>query len=391
MMATKYLSDARVVAVWTHRRPDSAANVDMVRRGVPARASAVIVAAALCTACGAGAPSTARRTTASPGVAAGPSTTPNAADRPLTLAFAGDVHFAGQLGGLLSDPATGLAELRPVLGAADLTMVNLETAITDRGVEQPKTYHFRTSPSALTALAAAGVDAVTMANNHAADYGPVGLTDTLAAGSASPIPVVGLGADEAAAYAPAVRTVRGRRVALLAGTQISDWTSSHFAARGNTPGVATALDPTRLAAAVRAARTVADVVVVYLHWGTDYTGCPNPLQERTARVLADAGADVVVGAHAHQVQAGGWLGPTYVAYGLGNFVWYGRNSRVQAATGVLTLTLDGRRVVREQWTPLEVSADGIPRASSRGPAALAAREQARGCSDLTSAPPAGAG
>ena len=91
------------------------------------------------------------------------------------------------------------------------------------------------------------------------------------------------------------------------------------------------------------------------------------------------------------MQGGGWLGATYVGYGLGNFVWYCRNSPAEATTGVLTLTLDGRRVVGEQWAPLEVSSDGVPRATSRGPAAAAAREKARGCTDLTSARPAAGG
>ncbi len=69
----------------------------------------------------------------------------------MTLAFGGDVHFEGTVGRLLAG-GDGLAALRPVLGSADVAVVNLETAITDRGTEQPKIYHFRTSPAALTTL-----------------------------------------------------------------------------------------------------------------------------------------------------------------------------------------------------------------------------------------------
>ena len=158
--------------------------------------------------------------------------------------------------------------------------------------------------------------------------------------------------------------------------------------RGDRPGVALSLDPARLVRAVRAARERADVVVVYLHWGTDYTSCPDAAQRRTARALAAAGADVVVGTHAHQVQGGGWLDRTYVGYGLGNFVWYSRNAPVQTATGVLTLTLSGRRVVEEQWQPLEVSADGVPRRpGARRERELAAqRAQGRSCTGLSASP-----
>ncbi len=331
----------------------------------------------------------ASRTTpaASPSVAT--ATPTDDANRPLTLAFAGDVHFSAQVADLLDDPATGLAKLRPYLAGADVAMVNLETAITTRGTEMPKQFHFRAPATAFDALDAAGVDVVTLANNHAVDYGPVGLEDTLAARAKAPIPGVGLGADAADAYAPAVITVRGTRVAVLGATQVPDWTLATWTARKARPGVASAASPDRLAAAVRSARKTADVVVVYLHWGTDYTTCPNGLQQRTAQALADAGADVVVGAHAHRVQGAGWLGRTYVSYGLGNFVWWRRNSAADATTGVLTLTLDGRRVTGAGWVPMVVSADGVPRepeaagTSARMRRAWAA---ARGCTGLAARP-----
>lgn len=279
----------------------------------------------------------------------------------ITLAFGGDVHFANQLAPRLDSPGDALSELRPYLATADLAMVNLETAITTRGSEQPKKFHFRAPATALDAVAGAGVDVVTMANNHAVDYGPRGLDDTLAARAASPVPVVGLGRDRADALEPAVLTARGVRVAFLGATQVPDWTLATWSATPSRAGVASASDPARLAEAVKRARAQADVVVVYLHWGTDYTGCPNPLQRRTAAALSKAGADVVVGTHAHRVQGAGWLGETYVGYGLGNFVWWRRNSELDSRSGVLTLTLHGRRVVAERWTPLRVSADGIPR------------------------------
>ena len=222
--------------------------------------------------------------------AASPTTTsPPTADSPVTLAFGGDVHFEGAVARLLAG-GDGLGALRTVLGPADVAVVNLETAITDRGTEQPKIYHFRTSPAALTTLQRAGVDAVSMANNHAVDYGADGLADTLAAQAASPIPVVGIGRDAAQAFAPAVFTVRGTTVAVIASTQVDDFTVHAFPATDTRPGVAGNLDDSRLLAAVRAAREAYDVVVVYLHWGSDYVGCPDGAQVATAtRPLAGRG------------------------------------------------------------------------------------------------------
>jgi poly-gamma-glutamate synthesis protein (capsule biosynthesis protein) len=304
------------------------------------------------------------------------------------LAFGGDIHFADQLEPLLSKPQTALAELRPHLGAADVAVVNLEAALTTRGSPAPKAFHFRSPPTALQALAAAGVDVVTMANNHAVDYGAKGFADTLAARAKSPVPVVGIGTNTADALRPAIVTIRGRRVAVLGATQVPDWTLATWPAGDNRPGVAAAANPRRLADAVRRARRSADVVVVYLHWGTDYERCPNSLQRSTARALAAAGADVVVGTHAHQVQGAGWLRSTYVAYGLGNFVWWRRNDELQSRSGVLTLTVRGRRVVGERWTPMRISADGLPRvpAKARGRPAPRELERARGLHRLVVPP-----
>ena len=129
-------------------------------------------------------------TSAPPSPSPDPSPTPTGPPR-LTLAFAGDVHFEGRLEPLREDPTTALASVAPQLSAADVTVLNLEAAITERGVPEPKQFHFRVPEEMLAAFPAAGVDVVTMANNHGVDYGRDGLEDTLAAIGRSPLPVVG--------------------------------------------------------------------------------------------------------------------------------------------------------------------------------------------------------
>ena len=313
-----------------------------------------------------------------------PASSPASSSEPITLAFAGDVHFEGVSRAALSG---GLASIAPALRAADLTVVNLETAITERGTPVPgKQYVFRAPTSGLTALKDAGVDVVTLANNHGMDYGQVGLQDTLAAARQVGLPLVGAGQDEASAYAPHVATVKGRRVAVLGATQVLDssvltaWT----AAEGK-PGLASAKEEERLVEAVRAARGQADVVVVHLHWGTEQEDCATGVQQSLAQQLAEAGADAVVGSHAHVLLGGGWLGRTYVDYGLGNFVFYARTAPTQA-TGVLALTVEDR-VTTAQWTPARIS-DGVPVPLLGGAAeqAVAAKERLRGCTGLAATP-----
>ncbi len=313
----------------------------------------------------------------------------------LTLAFAGDIHFELRLAALLERRRPALGPITRTLADADVTMVNLETAITNRGTPDPKEleqpgarYYFRTSPEALDLLADAGVDVVGMANNHAADWGSVGFRDTLRAARRSPIPVVGVGRTQRAAFTPYRISVRGTDVALLAAdTSFRESASPLWAAGDATPGVAAARArrPHALLEAVRSAARRDDVVVVYLHWGLDGQPCPTERQRTLALALATAGADVVVGSHAHVLLGSGWLGDAYVNYGLGNFLWYHSH---RPDTGVLRLRIEDGEVVRDDWTPARIRASGRP-APVRGAArkdAAADWGRLRGCADLAGRP-----
>jgi poly-gamma-glutamate synthesis protein (capsule biosynthesis protein) len=288
----------------------------------------------------------------------------------LTLAFAGDVHFEDYLQPVARDPH-GLDELRSSLGAADLAMVNLETAITERGTKIGKEFHFRAPASALETLQSAGIDAVSMANNHGVDFGRVGLQDTLAAKHDSPIPIVGIGADEQEAFAPAILRAKGLKVAVFGASQVFEMTLARYSAGPSKGGIASSTPVTRLRTAVARASRTYDLVVVFLHWGTDYQQCPDPLSTQTAAALEQAGADVIVGGHSHRVNGAGWLGRSYVDYGMGNFVWW-RSHEPDSRSGVLTLSVDVAAArgthrsttpaVRDaRWTPMLIGADGIPR------------------------------
>jgi poly-gamma-glutamate synthesis protein (capsule biosynthesis protein) len=336
---------------------------------------------------------------------AGEETGPSESSRPLdrdprpkgrvTLAFVGDMHFQIQLAGLLEHPQDSLGPIARTLRSADVAMANLESAVTTRGSLDPKEleeperrFWFRAPPSALRFLQEVGIDVVTMANNHAVDYGPVGLADTLRAARNGPVEVIGIGRDGQRALAPARVTVRGTRISFFAGdASPREGSSSTWSAGPANPGVADVRGGrTRaLVAAVRAEARRADVVVVYLHWGTEDRTCPDPTQRRLSAEMAAAGADVVVGAHAHRLQGAGFSGSTYVAYGLGNFLWY--HDRV-SRTGVLRVHLEDGAVVGDDLVPAEVSPFGLPapvlgrdRAS-----ALRAWDRLRGCARLTAGP-----
>jgi poly-gamma-glutamate capsule biosynthesis protein CapA/YwtB (metallophosphatase superfamily) len=352
--------------------------VGMMRRTVLMVALAGVAAAAAACGGGGAAKSPPRASAPSGRVAGGTK------DGPITIAFAGDVHFNGPLAARLGDPATALGPTIPELTRADLAMVNLETAITTRGTKAPKQFTFRAPASAFGALRSAGVDVVTMANNHAMDYGSVGLRDSLAAIRKSGFPTVGIGANAAQAYRPYYVTVKGNRLAVLGATQVLDdnlvtaWTATD-----KKGGLASAKNVPLLVKEVRAARRRADTVIVYLHWGQEKNPCPLPRQKTLARELVRAGADVVVGGHAHIPLGGGFMKGRYVDYGLGNF-FFTAPGRNDPDSGILELTLRKRKVLRAEWKPVFITR-GVPRLLD-GAAATEAHtkwERLRRCTGLT--------
>jgi poly-gamma-glutamate capsule biosynthesis protein CapA/YwtB (metallophosphatase superfamily)/putative cell wall-binding protein len=288
----------------------------------------------------------------------------------ITVAAAGDVHGEAVVRQHLLAGGNPLHAVAPVLSAADVAIVNLETAVGTTGRPEPKTYTFQAPPQLVDALAAGGVDVVNLANNHALDYGVGAMFETINHARRAGLHVVGAGADAAEAYAPAVLEVRGRRVAVIGLTRVLH--TQAWAAGPSRPGLASAYDEAAAVAAVRRAREVADHVVVAVHWGVELAECPDAHQLRLARLLVDAGAEVIAGHHPHVLQgiqtttaASGTPGHdpplarnAVVAYSLGNFVWYHRREPSRY-TGVLTATLQGGGA-SHTFAPAEIDGLGSP-------------------------------
>lgn len=304
----------------------------------------------------------------------------------VTIAFAGDMYFEGSLRARLdADPSTAVGPFADVLRSADLAVGNLETALAVGGRRVDKQYAYRAPPSAVTALRAGGFDVVSMANNHGLDYGPDGFAESLATARAQADHfVIGIGGDEDEAFRPFTATVKGQRIAVIGATQVLDdklipaWTATV-----DQGGLASAKRVDRLVVEVQRARATSDTVVVYLHWGVELETCPSETQQGLAAALVAAGAEVIVGGHAHRLQGGGRLGDAVVHYGLGNFLFHA-SSPGSASTGVFEVTVTGRRVDGYRWVPGRI-ADGVPRplAGAEADAGRADWEGLRACAGLT--------
>ena len=276
----------------------------------------------------------------------------------VTLALAGDTMLGRGVAQTLSTtPPEALVapEVRAALGQADLVVLNLECCISERGRpwEAPgKPFFFRAPPRAVELLVLLGVDCVTLANNHALDYGADALLDTLDYLDAAGIATVGAGADLGQARRPAMLTAGGSRVAVLG---ITDHPAD-FAAGPDRPGVAFAdlgrHVPDWLAELIREAGAQADVTLVTPHWGPNMTAAPVRHVRSAAAALVGAGATLVAGHSAHVPH--GVAGR--ILYDLGDFLDdYRVDPRLRNDLGLLFLvTLDEAGPVRLEALPLKL-------------------------------------
>ena len=272
--------------------------------------------------------------------------------RPVVVDAVGDITFGEQVGPAISSygPAYPWTFIAPTLRRADITTGNLETAVSTRGVAEIKEFTFRGTPEALPPLCTrAGFDVLTLANNHAVDFGRDALLDTIRYVRAAGMQTIGAGANDVRARRPAVVERGGLKVAFLG---YSDVNPTGFNATADEPGTAAA-EVDAIRTDVRAALRRADVAVCFFHWGTELHPQPDGRQQLFASTCLNAGAKLVLGAHPHV------LGPlsrptrhSLVAWTLGNFVF--PSSGVTARTAILQVALDSTGVRTYRLLPVRI-------------------------------------
>lgn len=262
----------------------------------------------------------------------------------VTLSFVGDVSFAegysnmsrlhdtGSIAGVLSE------DVLKIMNETDIMMINNEFPYSDRGAPTAgKTYTFRARPESAKYLHDMGVDIVSLANNHAYDYGPDALLDTVDILNEEKVPFVGAGKNLEEACKPAYFHVNGHIVSYVSATQIERLGNPDTKeATETTPGVLRTLDSTRFVEVIKEAKANSDFVVVYVHWGSESTDLVEESQRQLARDYVAAGAGLIIGDHSHCLQGIDYVEDVPVFYSLGNF-WF--NSKT-LDTCIVTATLD---------------------------------------------------
>jgi len=260
---------------------------------------------------------------------------------PPTIVLTGDILLAGAAERLIAKegPAAPFAGVQEVLRNADLAIGNLECPLAAGGKAVEKQFTFLAHPDTSAALVEAGFDVLTLANNHALDYGRGALLETLATLREHGMLAAGAGenTEQARRHLLLVRGSPPVKIAVLA---FSNVLPTSFYASPNRPGTNPAW-PQAVAASVAAARRQADVVITVFHWGQELSPSPSAAQRHLAAVAVDAGADLVAGHHPHLLQGIEVRGHALIAYSLGNFLFPSRGQSRRTVMLRYMLTQDG--------------------------------------------------
>ena len=232
-------------------------------------------------------------------------------------------------------------ELLERMRSADVFMLNNEFPFSTGGTPTPgKKFTFRANPSNIDLYEQMGVDVVSLANNHAYDYGETALMDTFATLENANIPYVGAGRNIDEAKKPLYLIANGIKIGIVSATQIErNATPDTKEATATSAGVLRCMDPSALLEVIAEAKANSDFVILYIHWGTESQEETDWLQDEQAPIYAQAGVDLIIGDHPHCLQRLDVVSSVPVIYSLGNF-WF--NSKTQNTCLVeITVNKDG--------------------------------------------------
>ena len=264
-----------------------------------------------------------------------------------TLSFVGDVSLADNwhiipkydergkgVEGILS------SDILKIMRDSDLMVANSEFTVSDRGSPLAnKLYTFRAKPERLTIYDEMGVDLVTLANNHVYDYGKEAFLDMLDSFKEYKIPYIGAGHDLEEAMRPYYFIVNGYKIAFLSATRAEKYIMTPEATE-TTEGVFRCYDPTNLINQISKVKQESDYVIALVHYGTEGSHELEQVQIDSSKQYIDAGADAVIGHHAHTLQGIEFYNDKPIIYNLGNFIF--NNETIDTAIFQIILDDDGK-------------------------------------------------
>lgn len=241
---------------------------------------------------------------------------------PYSVIVAGDIMLGGRAKRSIIEhgPDYPLAAVLPLLRRSPIVVGNLEGPFAEKARKLRRNFSYRVDPSLASALTRAGINVLTLANNHLLDCGRSGVLETLDILAREGLAALGAGVNEAQAHQPVIRQAGRWRIGLL-----GYYWNRRTAATADKPG--SAMDPAEaLEADIHALRDRVDRIVVIFHWGVPYLREPSAEDRAKARLAIDLGADAVVGHHPHVIQPFEIYHGRPIFFSVGNFAFGSGNS-----------------------------------------------------------------
>ncbi|MBU0547125.1 CapA family protein [Patescibacteria group bacterium] len=258
----------------------------------------------------------------------------------ITLIFTGDIMLDRGVEYIIeqhNDWKWPFLKVADFLKSADLTFGNLESIISDKGTKVGSIYSFRADPRTIEGLTFAGFDVLSLANNHAFDYGSEALVDTLVRLKLANIDFIGADLNKQSTFSPLIKEIKDVKIGFLAYTNLGP---SSWKATDANPGIAwiNENDFSEIQKNIKDAKEEVDILIVSLHAGTEYEPEANQFQKDFSKMAIDAGADLLIGHHPHVVQPYEGYKNGWIFYSLGNFI-FDQNFSTETTKGQLVKIL----------------------------------------------------
>jgi len=282
-----------------------------------------------------------------------PTATPIPTPSPLSVSISigGDVMFDSYVSETINKIGLDnyIEDIAPIFKCSDISMVNLETAISTRGEkEKDKQFTFRADSKYLQVLASSGINVVTLANNHSLDFGATALEDTFSYLTEKNIAFVGAGRDMDEASKAIHINKNNVKITILGSSHVIPFVS--WNAGSKSTGLATTYDPTRLNSEIRKAKSISDFVICYIHWGEEGKNLPVEYQKVLAHSYIDNGADLVVGSHPHVLQGIEYYKNKTILYSMGNLIF----TDMYKKTAIAKITINNTKSVSLKILPVDI-------------------------------------
>ncbi|WP_395010817.1 CapA family protein [Undibacterium sp.] len=282
---------------------------------------------------------------------------PNQPSKQASILFVGDMVLDDLPGKAIEQGQDPFAAFEKIFNSADIRVGNLECVIATTGKAAEKNFTFRAHPRVIPLLKRY-FDAISLANNHSGDFGPVAFSEMLQLLNEQKMPYFGGGNNLSEAHRPHIIEKNGLRIALLG---YDEFMPRSFEANVNRAGVAWSEDE-QVIADIKAARQQykADIVIPFMHWGWENEMTANKRQRELARIMIDAGADAVIGGHPHVIQDTETYKGKPIIYSIGNFMMDALDNEAQTLGWAVRLHINQDGVKAWDTSIAKINPEGIP-------------------------------